>query len=331
MIKQCSKCKEINKHRKRPDRKNSFVCYCMKCESLMQKYRHSSKKQRYVNILGGKCLHCEIEDHWSIYDFHHLDSSQKIGEIFKIPSNVRENELLKCILLCGMCHRKENHKRRIRAKDSDLYKICKNCNLKKPHALKSEKYRPDTFEKRLKINVKTIENMKNKWKIGQVLNDKKSELTKKDFINFCKKTYNIGIRSASDYIRLYKNYSLNNVPNSLNAIKKRDSKKLLDVNKRYFDYICRECKNEKTKERIHINKREAVNFLGGKCKICDFETEDLFLYDFHHLDPNMKEYKISSKKIKIEKIKKELEKCVLLCCHCHRKLHAGAFIDPLTF
>ena len=26
---------------------------------------------------------------------------------------------------------------------------------------------------------------------------------------------------------------------------------------------------------------------------------------------------------KVEKIKKEVDKCMLLCCRCHRELHAG--------
>jgi transcription elongation factor Elf1 len=46
--------------------------------------------------------------------------------------------------------------------------------------------------------------------------------------------------------------------------------------------------------------------------------------DFHHTDRNSKEFNISSllfSTYSIETIKKEIEKCVVLCANCHRKLH----------
>ena len=45
--------------------------------------------------------------------------------------------------------------------------------------------------------------------------------------------------------------------------------------------------------------------------------------DFHHEDPTKKEYGISSNgsTISWEKLKIELDKCILLCANCHRELH----------
>ena len=50
---------------------------------------------------------------------------------------------------------------------------------------------------------------------------------------------------------------------------------------------------------------------------------------FHHLDPSQKEFSISSKtkssgRISWGRIKRELDKCVLLCSNCHAGVHAGA-------
>lgn len=46
--------------------------------------------------------------------------------------------------------------------------------------------------------------------------------------------------------------------------------------------------------------------------------------DFHHRDPNEKEGTVSSlagQTYSIERTKKEIAKCDVLCANCHRKLH----------
>ena len=74
------------------------------------------------------------------------------------------------------------------------------------------------------------------------------------------------------------------------------------------------------KRRLEI-KKMAIEYLGGKCEICGYnKCPDAF--DFHHKDPSIKEFRIGSFRIKSwEKIKKELDKCQLLCSNCHRELH----------
>jgi hypothetical protein len=45
-------------------------------------------------------------------------------------------------------------------------------------------------------------------------------------------------------------------------------------------------------------------------------------YDFDHMDPTVKEFKISGKYIfRWEELKKELDKCELRCATCHRLRH----------
>lgn len=70
-------------------------------------------------------------------------------------------------------------------------------------------------------------------------------------------------------------------------------------------------------------KRNAVKVMGGKCSLCGLEDECYEIYDFHHIDPTLKDFTISNMLANgksWESICNELRKCVLLCGHCHRKI-----------
>jgi hypothetical protein len=86
------------------------------------------------------------------------------------------------------------------------------------------------------------------------------------------------------------------------------------------------CKKCNTVVKVAQNrkvKRLAVEYKGGKCIICGY-SKDMCGFDFHHLDPSKKERKIAgSKNSSFEKIKPELDKCILVCAVCHREIHAG--------
>lgn len=64
------------------------------------------------------------------------------------------------------------------------------------------------------------------------------------------------------------------------------------------------------------------------CEVCG-ETERVCL-DFHHLDPNKKDFGIStySGTRGWKTIQEEIEKCVVLCKNCHAKVHAGILKVP---
>lgn len=59
-----------------------------------------------------------------------------------------------------------------------------------------------------------------------------------------------------------------------------------------------------------------------KCCVCG-EQEKCCL-DFHHIDPIEKDMEIARlyKYGSLKRIMKEIEKCVVLCANCHRKVHA---------
>jgi hypothetical protein len=72
-------------------------------------------------------------------------------------------------------------------------------------------------------------------------------------------------------------------------------------------------------------KWAAVQHLGGKCLRCGWEgsIEEMAAYEFHHPDANKENQIGGITNRSWDFIKKELEKCQLLCSKCHRIEHHG--------
>ncbi len=68
-------------------------------------------------------------------------------------------------------------------------------------------------------------------------------------------------------------------------------------------------------------KEKAVKYKGGKCEKCGYD-KCIWAFDFHHIEPKQKDFNISRYSTTCwEKIKKELDKCIIVCSNCHRELH----------
>ena len=67
-------------------------------------------------------------------------------------------------------------------------------------------------------------------------------------------------------------------------------------------------------------KKQCVDYKGGKCKRCGYDKYPEVL-DFHHRDPIEKDFQISDKGWSFERLKKELDKCDLVCKNCHEEIH----------
>lgn len=81
---------------------------------------------------------------------------------------------------------------------------------------------------------------------------------------------------------------------------------------------CKSCFNNYCDARWINAKKKAIEYKGSKCVDCN-KSFDYYLYDFHHLIPSEKECSWTKLRLRSwENIKKELDKCVLLCCMCHR-------------
>lgn len=106
------------------------------------------------------------------------------------------------------------------------------------------------------------------------------------------------------------------------------------------EYNCKDCfracsaayyeKNkQKVKEYTLERKRNGYQQLREYkadcgCALCD-EKEAICL-DFHHIKSEEKEHSISNMVAdgkSMSKIMKEIEKCVVVCSNCHKKIHAG--------
>lgn len=96
-------------------------------------------------------------------------------------------------------------------------------------------------------------------------------------------------------------------------------------NNKYKDYQGKNrsrCGSCNTKIRRFRAKAAAVKHLGGKCTKCGW-TSDQAAFQFHHTEPNKKDFIIGNVANKNwEKIKIELNKCILLCANCHSIKHS---------
>lgn len=92
--------------------------------------------------------------------------------------------------------------------------------------------------------------------------------------------------------------------------------------KAHSSVYCKSCTSQQTIERVRFMKSQMVEYKGGKCQKCGYNKYQGAL-EFHHLDPTQKDFTLSHvKKYSFnETIKKELDKCILLCSNCHKETH----------
>lgn len=114
-------------------------------------------------------------------------------------------------------------------------------------------------------------------------------------------------------------------------------KKLKGLQKKYCSKKCKQSfsisiKRNRFKENTGlslqsskgiIKKLELIKEFGGGCSICGY-NKNISALEFHHIDPLVKSFTLDlrtlSNRSDIE-IKKELNKCILICSNCHQELH----------
>lgn len=88
--------------------------------------------------------------------------------------------------------------------------------------------------------------------------------------------------------------------------------------------------NKKTvytrKRNIGI-KKALIAYKGGKCQRCGYCKDIPRVYDFHHSNPDEKDFTIGNCKCGLEILKKEADKCILVCKNCHAEIHHELDID----
>jgi DNA replicative helicase MCM subunit Mcm2 (Cdc46/Mcm family) len=94
------------------------------------------------------------------------------------------------------------------------------------------------------------------------------------------------------------------------------------MSKRVLTPFRRKYLNFNVAEQRRILKLKAIEYKGGACQRCGYNKCPGAL-SFHHLDPNEKDYGISGGGVSrsFEKVKPELDKCILVCQNCHAEIH----------
>jgi 5-methylcytosine-specific restriction endonuclease McrA len=80
---------------------------------------------------------------------------------------------------------------------------------------------------------------------------------------------------------------------------------------------------EAQKARALKRKLYFIEKLGGKCCKCGYH-KNISALEFHHLDPSEKEFGADARHLSntsMEKLEREIEKCILVCANCHREIH----------
>lgn len=111
-----------------------------------------------------------------------------------------------------------------------------------------------------------------------------------------------------------------------------------NLSKGTYQSTCKSCR--KTIDKEYYNKDKSKKYKGNearrklirewindykrnvKCSICS--ESHIACLTFHHSNPKNKEFGIGDSNgygRSIESIKKEIEKCIVLCANCHMKLH----------
>lgn len=89
----------------------------------------------------------------------------------------------------------------------------------------------------------------------------------------------------------------------------------------------RESKTKYRRDKRRSRKSELIQYKGSICLDCGlkYNGENGCVFDFHHLFD--KEFAVSGNVMEksLENLKKELDKCEILCSNCHRQRHAEKY------
>ena len=80
---------------------------------------------------------------------------------------------------------------------------------------------------------------------------------------------------------------------------------------------------EAVRKRRKKIRQLSIEYKGGKCQICGY-GKCAEAMEFHHKDSSLKDFGISQKGYTRgwDKVRKELDKCQMLCANCHREIHS---------
>ena len=140
------------------------------------------------------------------------------------------------------------------------------------------------------------------------------------FLAYSKERRELNKESLKDYNRNY--YSKNKDKwkeyNNVSISEEKRERKLESIRKLKRNYG-------------QSHKRELILKKGGKCQLCGiaYNGKNASIFDFHHVNPEEKDFNISTRLRYNSYIPQELyleiDKCILVCSNCHRQLHSEQY------
>ena len=129
--------------------------------------------------------------------------------------------------------------------------------------------------------------------------------------------------------RYYEVGSAKKVAKEFHISEKRLRQAGLKVNKPQKDYLEKGITPQAS--CAQKTKLKAIEYKGGKCQICGY-NKCIRSMQFHHLNPNEKDFGISGGTKSFQRIQPELDKCILVCANCHGEIHDGLInLDDYNF
>ncbi len=102
---------------------------------------------------------------------------------------------------------------------------------------------------------------------------------------------------------------------------------------RQSKYCSRQCKNDDNNNRLQSyiaqqrrgrsRKLALIGLQGACCEMCGY-SRNFSALEFHHTNPQTKEFQLDLRSLsnrKWARILEEAEKCILVCSNCHKEIH----------
>lgn len=169
----------------------------------------------------------------------------------------------------------------------------------------------------LKKDLKTYDEIQ---KITKLSKNVISKICRKYGLTKNRKFTNITKETIENINRLYSELgSIRKVANNIGLDRGTISKYLTSISK--SSNLSR--KEQLSKNVVEWRKRtklKLVEYKGGECEKCGY-NRCIDALEFHHKDSSEKDFTISGKSWSFERLKKEADKCILVCSNCHKEIH----------
>ena len=86
--------------------------------------------------------------------------------------------------------------------------------------------------------------------------------------------------------------------------------------------LCHDYQSAQGKEEEEGAKADHLRDEGARLRTLQVGISSEVCFGLHHVNPDEKEFQFNNLyDVSIEKLKREIEKCILLCSNCHRIEH----------